>query len=209
LAVLACFVVAGVAVAALLGFERRGSRRGRYLAKPVASASFVALGAMGGPSWFLCGLALGAAGDLFLMLPGRRSFAAGLGLFFVGHVAYLVAIARALPVGEWSPAAALFPLCAAALALVHLWPHLATRTRLRAPLCLYAGLFALVVTGALSAAAAGVPGGRLLAAGALLFFASDFAVARHRFVAPSFANKLLGQPAYFSGQLLIAASTLE
>jgi uncharacterized membrane protein YhhN len=190
-------------VAALLHFERRGARRGRYLAKPIASASFVALGAIGGPSWLLVGLALGAAGDLFLMLPGRRSFAAGLGLFLLGHGAYLVAIARALPVSEWAPAAALLPFGAAALALAYLWPHLG---RLRAPVCLYAGVFALVVTGALSAAVAGVPGGRLLAAGALLFFASDFAVARHRFMRPTFANKLLGQPAYFAGQLLIAAS---
>jgi uncharacterized membrane protein YhhN len=48
--------------------------------------------------------------------------------------------------------------------------------------------------------------GALVAAGASLFFLSDLAVARHRFVARSFWNKLWGQPAYFAGQLLIAWS---
>ena len=46
--------------------------------------------------------------------------------------------------------------------------------------------------------------GMCLAAGACLFFASDLAVARDRFVARDFTNKLWGLPAYYIGQLLIA-----
>jgi len=45
-----------------------------------------------------------------------------------------------------------------------------------------------------------------LLAGAALFFVSDLAVARDRFVAPGFANRLWGLPAYYAGQLLIAWS---
>jgi uncharacterized membrane protein YhhN len=45
-----------------------------------------------------------------------------------------------------------------------------------------------------------------VAAGALLFAASDLAVARDRFVRPALRNKLWGLPAYFAAQLLLAAS---
>lgn len=44
----------------------------------------------------------------------------------------------------------------------------------------------------------------LLLAGAFLFFLSDLSVARERFVAPGFANKLWGLPFYYGGQLLLA-----
>jgi uncharacterized membrane protein YhhN len=37
-----------------------------------------------------------------------------------------------------------------------------------------------------------------------LFFISDLAVARDRFVAPSFANRSWGLPSYYAGQLLLA-----
>ena len=42
------------------------------------------------------------------------------------------------------------------------------------------------------------------AAGAGLFYLSDLAVARHRFVRPAFVNRALGLPAYYVGQLLLA-----
>jgi uncharacterized membrane protein YhhN len=45
-----------------------------------------------------------------------------------------------------------------------------------------------------------------LAVGAALFFASDLAVARNRFVAKAFVNRAWGLPAYYAGQLLIAWS---
>jgi len=42
--------------------------------------------------------------------------------------------------------------------------------------------------------------------GALLFLLSDLAVARDRFVAPVFINRVWGLPMYFCGQLLFAFS---
>ena len=42
--------------------------------------------------------------------------------------------------------------------------------------------------------------------GAVLFYLSDIMVARDRFVAPGFANRLVGLPLYFGGQLLLAWS---
>jgi len=46
----------------------------------------------------------------------------------------------------------------------------------------------------------------LFAAGAVLFFASDLAVARDKFVAKGFVNRAWGLPVYYAGQLLIAWS---
>jgi uncharacterized membrane protein YhhN len=43
-----------------------------------------------------------------------------------------------------------------------------------------------------------------LALGAVLVGGSDVAVARERFGRPGFANKLVGLPTYYAGQLLIA-----
>ena len=46
--------------------------------------------------------------------------------------------------------------------------------------------------------------GPLLAGAAVLFFASDLAVARHRFVERSSTNKVVGLPLYYAAQLLFA-----
>lgn len=43
-------------------------------------------------------------------------------------------------------------------------------------------------------------------AGAALFYLSDLAVARHRFVAPGPENKLIGLPLYYAAQLILAST---
>jgi hypothetical protein len=40
--------------------------------------------------------------------------------------------------------------------------------------------------------------------GAILFYLSDLAVARHRFVKAEFLNRGIGLPLYYAGQVLIA-----
>jgi uncharacterized membrane protein YhhN len=47
-----------------------------------------------------------------------------------------------------------------------------------------------------------------LVGGAVLFFVSDVAVARDRFVEPSWKNRAWGLPAYYAGQLLLAWGAL-
>jgi hypothetical protein len=42
--------------------------------------------------------------------------------------------------------------------------------------------------------------------GALLFFVSDLAVARDRFVSPGFANAAWGLPLYYAATLVLAAT---
>jgi uncharacterized membrane protein YhhN len=203
-------------VAALLVCERRGARRGVYACKPAASAAFLGVAAAcvlssGGLSAYaalvIVGLVLGAAGDVALMLPSRRAFLVGLGLFLIGHIAYVMACASLVSPATWiSPVAAL-PLAVALTALAWLGPHVGS---MRLPVALYVATITTMVIGALAVVrAAPVPGletigAYLLALGAGLFFISDLAVARQRFVAPGFVNKLWGLPAYYGGQLLIA-----
>ena len=202
-------VLTALAVGLLLGAEERGSRLGVWLAKPAAAAGFVAaalaVGALdsGYGSWILVGLVLSAAGDVLLIPRGARIwFASGLASFLLAHLAYALAFAvRGLdPVVV---AAASVPAVAAVfLATRWLAPHVPDP--LRIPVRIYTvAIMVMVACAAAASARAGEP--RMLA-GALLFAVSDLAVARERFVAPSFANKSWGLPLYFGGQLLLAAS---
>jgi len=92
------------------------------------------------------------------------------------------------------------PIAVAAYMLRVLWPKLGS---LRVPVSVYVGAIVAMVIGAIAIRDV-VPKGTPLAIGAALFFASDLAVARDRFLARDFTNKLWGLPAYYAGQLLIA-----
>ncbi|MDQ3368243.1 MAG: lysoplasmalogenase [Myxococcota bacterium] len=183
----------------------------RIASKCIAAACFVSVGAAalgrGGAfaTWMVVGLAFGAIGDVALLGRGSRAFLAGLGAFLVGHLAYVIGIAQLVPPERWPGGAGLSALPVLAIgggALAYLWPRLGS---LKVPVTVYVGAIVAMVIGAIAARhALPTPRGMLLVVGALLFFASDLAVARDRFVARSFTNKLWGLPAYFAGQLLIA-----
>jgi uncharacterized membrane protein YhhN len=209
-------VACATLVAALLHCDRRGARRGVYVCKPAASAAFLGVAAahlVGGvelspyAALILVGLILGAAGDVALMLRGRRSFLVGLVLFLLGHIAYVMACAVLVSPEAWLSPAAAIPVAAALTALVWLHPHVGS---MRMPVALYVAAITTMVIGALAVARAAPvagldeTGAALLALGAGLFFVSDLAVARNRFVSPGFANRVWGLPTYYGGQLLIA-----
>jgi uncharacterized membrane protein YhhN len=58
----------------------------------------------------------------------------------------------------------------------------------------------------LAAGAAGASGDAAILAGAVAFYVSDLAVARERFVAHSYTNKIWGLPLYYGAQLVLALS---
>jgi uncharacterized membrane protein YhhN len=157
--------------------------------------------------WMIAGLALGVAGDAALLGRSNAAFMAGLGAFLLGHIAYVVGVATLLAPGQWPGAAqlaAVLPLAAAAVVLVYLWKHLGS---MRAPVMAYMLAIVLMVIGALAVARYdGGTAANRLALGAVIFFASDFAVARDKFIGASFTNRAWGLPAYYTGQLLIAWS---
>jgi uncharacterized membrane protein YhhN len=215
--VIALTVVCAVACLVLVYGEYRQANRIRYVAKPIASLAFIAVGACAAYQSgtdelalaVLAGLILGAVGDVALLSP--HGFLAGLGSFLLGHLAYAVAVGTYLPPRTWPGAAgsyAIVPIAVGLGALAWLWPKLGS---LRIPVIAYVAVILTMVVAALAFMRTEIGGmdlhrRELFAAGAVLFFVSDLAVARDKFVAKGFVNRAWGLPVYYAGQLLIAWS---
>ncbi len=201
-------------VLTLLG-EWREWKAGRLVGKPLASASFLALAlhlaqwspTLGYAHLIMLGLIFGAIGDMALMSKASRWFLIGLVSFLFGHVAYLVAFARLSMVADWMTPWALLPIVFALATLRYLWPHLGA---MRVAVLLYMVAIVLMVWAALavflSESHPVQPSVWLLFVGALLFFASDVAVAKARFVKARFFDRVWGLSLYYAGQLCIAWS---
>lgn len=216
---LALTLVCLMSCGALVYAEHRAHARLRVITKLVASGAFVMLGLEAleiGLSPYaefalaiLAGLVLGAIGDTALLGRGKHWFTAGLVAFLFGHVAYVVAVSFLEPPQTWLRLAgplAVLPVIVGGAALVRLWPKLGA---MKIPVILYVITIVTMVVAAIAiarGAAMTEPHRYMFLAGAALFFVSDLAVARDRFVARTFANKAWGLPAYYTGQLLIAWS---
>lgn len=199
-----------LAAVGLLWARARKHATATFAGKAVASALFLVVAFAEVPvdaryaALVRAALVLCAAGDLCLVGESRRHLAAGIALFGLGHVAFCAAFA---PLARLDVALALGAALAAGAAVV-LWR---VRERL-GPLAAPAALYALAVS---ATAALGVGawvtepaahGRALLGAGALLFFASDLAVARQRFATDAIVNRLVGVPLYYGAQALLALS---
>ncbi len=195
-------------VGLLLFAEWRESRRLRWLAKPLASTGFlvaaIAAGALDSRHGHLVLIALvfGMLGDVLLIPAASTAFLAGLASFLLGHVVFALAfLARGVDAPMLFGAAALLAL-PAALCWRWLAPHVPAK--MRVAVIAYIGVISIMV-----AAAAGTlrrPGGGVILLGAVMFFLSDLAVARQRFVERTVYNKLWGLPLYYGGQLVLAGS---
>jgi uncharacterized membrane protein YhhN len=193
-----------VAVAALLYSEANGHRVGVWIAKPLASTGFVcaalAAGALDTPygKLVLLALILSWLGDVLLI--EAKTFLPGLVSFLLGHLAFAVAFAvrGIVPlVAVGTGALLLVPM---GIALRWLAPHVPPKMKL--PVQAYITVISTMVMCAAGAAwAAGMPA---ILIGAVAFYLSDLAVARQRFVAKSFTNKLWGLPLYYGAQLILA-----
>lgn len=202
------------ACAVLVFAEYTKQQRLRVISKLVASAAFVAyaLPALGaGPyqSWIVVGLVFGAIGDAALLGKSSRAFLGGLAAFLAGHLAYVIALAQIESPRYWVVYAGrvgIVAILAGVLVLNWLWQHLGS---MKLPVVCYVLAIVAMVVGAFAIQSTGglpAPERDYLAIGAALFFLSDLAVARERFMAKDFKNKALGLPAYFLAQLLIASS---
>ena len=212
---LVCLLSCGVLVYA----EHQRHARLRVISKLVASSAFVMIGleALELPAVpygefaviILAGLGLGAIGDAALLGHGKRWFLAGLVAFLFGHIAYVVAVSFLEPPQSWIPLAgplAVVPVLVGTAALILLWPKLGS---MKIAVILYVITIVTMVIAAIAVARGTTmsdPHRYVFVAGAAMFFVSDLAVARDRFVARTFANKAWGLPAYYTGQLLIAWS---
>jgi len=199
------------AVAGRLICQARGWRWPAFACKGLAPVGFVALAVGLGTldhgvvaRVILGGLVLGACGDVALAVPGRLSFAVGLGLFLCGQLTYVVAFGLLVPVSRWPWLAAIAPATVTVFLYRWLAPYLG---RLRMPVLAYMTSSTAMVASALAIALAGTPPAMFLLGGALLFYVSDVFVARERFVKRSFVNDVLGLPIYYTAQILFAWAT--
>jgi len=197
-----------VAVAGLLVAEQRGSRRGVWFWKPLASSGFLATAIVAGALHDAYGrvivlaLSLCWLGDVLLIPEDERAFRVGVLSFLGGHLAFSSAfLIRGIDV-VFAIAALIVVAAPAGITLAWLRPHLPAA--MRRSVTAYVGVISLMV-----ACAVGTIGARPappILAGALAFFLSDLSVARDRFVASSFVNRAWGLPLYYVAQLLFAAS---
>ncbi|MFO1329174.1 MAG: lysoplasmalogenase [Rubrivivax sp.] len=195
-----------VAVVLLLLAEVQARRAWRAPAKLAASSAFVAVAlALGGVQsaygrWIVAALLLGWLGDALLLSDRSGPFLGGLGAFLLSHLCFGAAFVVggvALPAVA---AAALVALAAGLLIWRWLGPHLQGAMRVAVAAYVW-----VILSMCCAAAGHAVAQQRWMAlAGALLFAASDLAVARERFVAPGRVNRLWGLPTYFAAQLLLA-----
>lgn len=206
---IALTIVMAALVAALLVALRARRKALEWALKPAAALTFVVAGiAMGAleTAWgtvLFVGLVLAAIGDV-LLIP-KRTFLAGLVSFLLGHVAYAIAFyVRGVDVG-WSALAAIVLAILSVPVLRWLWPKV--DRKMRVPVAAYIAVITTMV--ALAFGTFGARGGMLIVIGAVGFYFSDLAVARDKFVAPGFVNRLWGLPLYFGAQLVLAASVSE
>jgi uncharacterized membrane protein YhhN len=202
-------VLCTVAVIGLLVAEQRGSQRGLWLTKPVASAAFIWAGLVAGAldstygQLVMFGLLLCLAGDVLLIPRERPSvFRAGVLAFLLGHVAYCAAFLTR-PLGTAGLVAGGVLLAAVVVAVLR-WLGRSLPADMVWPVRAY-----MIVIGVMSTLACGVTaaGGPLaVAMGALAFTASDVSVARDRFVTHEFVNRAWGLPLYYAAQMLIAVT---
>jgi len=203
---------AAIVLVLVLVAEKKGQTVAKATLKGVLSIGFVATAlaqnqAMAAYRWWLIpGFVCCLVGDVLLALPAVKAFRLGLFAFLTGHVFYTIGFAAVAKVNAatWFGAA----LVSVAAIGVFRWlkPHLGPMT---VPVFAYIVVIsAMVCAAATLMGTAGLhPRGRTLAfAGAVLFYLSDLCVARHRFVTPVFANRLVGLPLYYTGQYLIALS---
>jgi len=200
-------VVTGLLVPVLLLAEHAG-HPGRGAVKAAASTGFLGIAVASGAfdtgygRWVFAALCLSWVGDVALVSAARRWFLVGLAAFLLGHLAYVGGFAAAGV--SWTGAAiAAAALCLpAALVASWLWPHLPPG--MRGPVAAYIAVISVMVAGAVGGALDGVPWAALPAA--LAFYVSDVFVARDRFVAPGFVNRLAGLPLYYGAQIVFALS---
>ncbi len=206
---LICVVICLAALAGLLVSERRNSRRGVWIFKPLASTAFIATALAAGAlesdygRWILLALVLSWFGDIFLIPRERPAiFQAGILSFLLGHVGFAAAFVQHGLDPMWLGIALVATAAAALPTLRWLLPHVPDDMRL-AVRAYIAVITAMVVC---AAGAVGHAGQSTILLGALMFYVSDLSVARDRFVTKAFSNRVWGLPLYYGGQLVLAST---
>ena len=185
---------------------------GKWLTKPLASAGFVGIALIAGAwqseygRWVLLALILSWLGDV-LLIPQKspKIFQAGIFSFLLGHLAYAMAFwVRGIDMA-WGIVAIVILTLPAGLILRWLKPNLPKDMQI--PVYAYIAVISLMV--ALSAATTAFRLSLSIFIGAFMFYCSDLSVARDRFIAEGFVNRLWGLPLYYCAQIILAGTAAQ
>lgn len=185
-----------------------GRRESERITKPLTMVLLTAMALMLNPlspairAWFVLGLLLSLAGDVFLMLEHDK-FIAGLAAFLGAHLAYIAGFLLA-PV---EVAAALAGLGVAAIGIGTIGRRIhraASRSdrRLGVPVAVYVGVISTMVV------AAAATTSLVALAGAALFYVSDAILGWNRFVSPLENGRMFTMITYHSGQALLVTALI-
>ena len=189
--------------------EHMGERRQVYVLKPLTTVLIILIALQGASAaageyraLVVAGLVCSLAGDVFLMLP-RDRVVAGLVSFLFAHLFYIAAFTLdGWRVSGWT--AAVFAVYGFRM-LSLLWPRLG---KLKVPVVVYVLVILLMALQASSRwLAVGGWGSAAAGAGALLFVASDSALAWNRFMGEFRGAQVFILGTYFAAQWLFALST--
>ena len=188
--------------------------------KGVASAFFVVLGVMSAffsndvtfARWIVVGLVLGAIADVLLNLryvfEGSRAqlaFMAGIAVFLLGHVAYIVAC---LPYCRWLPLAIVAGVVLSALLLYWIFSQIEAKFAFKAFGVFYIGAIVILNCIALvSLVAAPSQHWLMFFGGTIFFLVSDVVLILNTFGPKQhFSMRVANLMLYYVGQLMIALS---
>lgn len=178
------------------------------LAKAAASTCFIMVAVTRGAfasrygRLIFAGLVLSWFGDVFLIGRAEVLFLAGLVSFLLGHVAYTCAFLAHGIRRRWAGVSLVVLVPVVFFVLRWLLPHV--EGEMKGPVLAYIFVITLMVV--FSWGARGKGGHHSIPIGAMLFFLSDIAVSRNRFVVPESMDWLWGLPLYYAGQLFLAYS---
>lgn len=195
----------------------RDDRRSILVAKPLTLALLIAAAVAMEPEdgtvrlWFVIGLVLSLAGDVFLMLPEDGDdeqakvtpFLLGLVAFLFGHIAYVIGMAT--DIRSW-PLAGVGVVVVGAIG-VGVAPRIVAGVKRSSaefvvPVLAYMAVISTMVLASFGrAVVVGI-------VGALLFYVSDAILAWNRFVKPSLVLRVGVMVTYHLGQLGLVLSLL-
>lgn len=197
-------------VLGLLVAAYKESQMGIWISKPLASLGFLLAAYSAGALQTTYGIIVFVAlilswwGDVLLIPKSQKIFTLGILSFLLGHVAFTIAF---LTLGfNWLWAFGAFVVVVPIVYGVSRWllPHVESDMRIP----VFAYIFVIATMAVTSIATYPSVRSSLIPLAAIAFFVSDLAVARHRFVQPSFSNRLWGLPLYYGAQLLFAVTTV-
>ncbi|MCU0268664.1 MAG: lysoplasmalogenase [Acidimicrobiales bacterium] len=186
-----------------------GRRAGEYVFKPLTMVVLIAAALALDPdsdaqrAAFVVALVLSLAGDVFLMLAHEREdlFVYGLASFLVGHVAYVVGFVLAgLELEGVVTGLVVVAVAALALARRIVAGVRTSRPELATPVTAYIAVISAMVVCAFGVVQP------LAVLGALLFYASDAAIAWTSFIAPKPWGRLFIITTYHVAQILLVVS---